>query len=91
MASDIVRVTSKGQMTIPVSVRRTLGIAAGDVLIVTVDGSEIRMRRVEMTRPLSDGDPIWRLIGIAESGETGVSANHDRHLADAEVKRWQRQ
>jgi transcriptional pleiotropic regulator of transition state genes len=91
MASDIVRVTSKGQMTIPVSVRRTLGIAAGDVLAVTVDGSEIRMRRVEVTRPLGDADPIWRLIGIGESGETGVSANHDRHLADAEGKRWQRQ
>ncbi|MGE5578767.1 MAG: AbrB/MazE/SpoVT family DNA-binding domain-containing protein [Bacillota bacterium] len=90
MASDIVRVTSKGQMTIPVNVRRTLGIAAGDVLTVTVDGSEIRMRRVEVARPLGDNDPIWRLIGIAESGETGVSADHDRHLSDAEVKRWQR-
>lgn len=90
MASDIVKVTSKGQMTIPVSVRRTLGISAGDVLSVTVDGSEIRMRRVEVARPLDDGDPIWRLIGIGESGETGVSTNHDRHLADAEVKLWQR-
>ncbi|HHX29192.1 MAG: AbrB/MazE/SpoVT family DNA-binding domain-containing protein [Bacillota bacterium] len=90
MAGDIVRVTSKGQMTIPVNIRRALGISAGDVLAVTVDGSEIRMRRVEVTRPLDDSDPIWRLVGIGESGETGVSANHDRHLADGEVNRWKR-
>jgi len=88
MAGDLVRVTSKGQMTIPVNVRRTLGISAGDVLAVTVDGSEIRMRKVEVTRPLGDGDPIWRLIGIAETGESNVSADHDRHLTGAEVKRW---
>lgn len=77
-------------MTIPISVRRTLGISAGDVLTVSVDGNEIRMRRVEVIRPLDEADPIWRLIGIGESGDPSVSANHDRHLADAEVKRWQR-
>ena len=90
MASEVVRVTSKGQVTIPVSVRRALGIAGGDVLAVTVDGDEIRVRKIEVTRPLDDSDPIWRLIGSGESGEKDISENHDRHLAEAEVKRWPR-
>ena len=90
MASEVVRVTSKGQVTIPVSVRRALGIAGGDVLAVTVDGDEIRVRKIEVTRPLDDSDPIWRLIGSGESGEKDISENHDQHLAEAEVKRWPR-
>ncbi len=90
MSFEVVRVTSKGQMTIPIGIRRTLGISSGDSLAVSVDGNEIRLRRVEMARPLESTDPIWRLIGVGESGETDVSRDHDRHLASGEVKRWQR-
>jgi transcriptional pleiotropic regulator of transition state genes len=90
MSYEVVRVTSKGQMTIPIAVRRALGISSGDSLAVSVEGSEIRMRRVEIVRPLDSADPIWRLIGVGESGETDVSEKHDRHLSIGEVKRWQR-
>jgi hypothetical protein len=53
-------------------------------------GTEGLRTVIEVTRPLDNSDPIWRLVGIGDSGETGVSANHDRHLADGEVNRWKR-
>lgn len=89
MSHEIVRVTSKGQMTIPVGVRRALGISSGDSLIVSVEGSEVKLRRLEVVRPLESADPIWKLIGAGESGETDISEAHDRHLSGSEVKRWQ--
>jgi len=89
MAYEIVRVTSKGQMTIPVSIRRMLGIREGDALAVSIEGNEIRLKKVEVVRPLSDADPIWKLIGSGESGEKDVSEEHDRHIAAGEIRRWQ--
>ena len=89
MSHEVVRVTSKGQMTLPIRVRRALGIFSGDSLVVSVEGSEIRLRKIEIVRPLDSADPIWRLIGAGESGEIDISEKHDQHLAAGEVKRWQ--
>lgn len=66
------------------------GISSGDSLSVSVEGSEIRLRKVEIVRPLDDADPIWRLIGSGERGETDTSEKYDQHLAAGEVKRWER-
>jgi transcriptional pleiotropic regulator of transition state genes len=77
-------------MTLPVRVRRALGICSGDSLVVSVEGSEIRLQKVEIVRPLDSADPIWKLIGAGESGESNVSEKHDEHFAAGEVKRWQR-
>lgn len=88
MEYRMVKVTSKGQMTLPLEVRRRLKIMPGDHLAVYVEGQEIRMKRVEPFRPLADDDPIWQLVGAGESGHTDISENHDRYLAEEEVKRW---
>lgn len=88
MAYEIVRITSKGQMTIPVRVRRALGINEGDSFLVTVEGTEIHLRKLEPFRPLDDNDPVWKLIGTGQSGDSNVSENHDRYLAEGEMKRW---
>lgn len=90
MAYEIVRVTSKGQMTIPVGIRRMLGINEDDSLIVTVEGNEIHLRKLEPFVPLSDNDPIWKLVGIGTSGHSDVSERHDHYLTDAEIKRWKK-
>lgn len=90
MAYEVVRVTSKGQMTIPVRIRRVLGISEGDALMVTVEDNEIRLRKIEPFRPLEENDPIWQLIGIGESGYSDVSEKHDRYLADGEMERWRK-
>lgn len=84
----VVKVTSKGQITIPIEIRDALGIDEGTYLEVSEDGNEIRLRKVVPVRPLSDGDPIWGLVGAGESGYPDVAEEHDRHVADAEVDRW---
>lgn len=37
------RITSKGQTTIPVEVRRALGITSGDVVRYEIDGDSVRL------------------------------------------------
>lgn len=88
MSYEIVRLTSKGQMTLPVSIRRQLNLKEGDNLVVTVEGNAIRLQKLEPVRPLDENDPIWKLIGIGESGLGDVAENHDRYLAEEEIKRW---
>jgi transcriptional pleiotropic regulator of transition state genes len=84
----VVKVTSKGQVTIPVEVRVALGIDEDTHLEVSEDGDEIRLRKLVPTRPLGGDDPIWSLIGIGQSGQRNAAAEHDRHLADGEMGRW---
>lgn len=50
MAEFVATVTSKGQLTVPVAVRRKLGIDPGDrVAFVIDDKNSARFRRVEHT------------------------------------------
>ncbi|MEW6230190.1 MAG: AbrB/MazE/SpoVT family DNA-binding domain-containing protein [Bacillota bacterium] len=88
MTYEITRVTSKGQMTIPVEIRRALGIRTGDSLVVTLERNEIRLRKLEAFRPLDDTDPIWKLVGAGESGDSDVSERHNHYLAAGEIKQW---
>jgi transcriptional pleiotropic regulator of transition state genes len=83
-----VKVTSKGQITLPIEIRTALGIDEGAYLEVLEDGEEIRLRKLVRVRPLGQDDPIWDLVGAGESGRTDVSADHDRHLAEGEMARW---
>ena len=41
------KVTSKGQVTLPKSIRDRLGIRPGDSLAYEVDGNTVRVRRAE--------------------------------------------
>jgi AbrB family looped-hinge helix DNA binding protein len=84
----VVKVTTKGQVTIPVEFRAALGIDADTYLEVVEAGAEIRMRKLAPAAPLSAHDPIWGLVGAGDSGRADGSAQHDRHVADAEVSRW---
>ena len=84
----VIKVTSKGQMTIPVEIRVALGIDEHSYLEVSEDGEEIRLRKLVPARPLGRDDPIWRLVGTGESGLGNVAVEHDRHLAAGEIERW---
>jgi AbrB family looped-hinge helix DNA binding protein len=83
-----VKVTSKGQVTIPVEIRSSLGIDEHSYLEVSEVDNEIRLRKLVRAHPLGADDPIWGLIGAAESGHGDVAENHDRHLAEGEIARW---
>ena len=80
--------TSKGQITIPIEVRASLGIDEHTYLEVSEVEDEIRLRKLVRVRSLDSDDPIWDLIGAGESGDGGVAMAHDRHLAAGEVERW---
>jgi transcriptional pleiotropic regulator of transition state genes len=84
----VIKVTSKGQITIPADLRVSLGIDEDTYLEVSEEANELRLRKVVPARPLSEDDPIWQLIGAGDSGAGNVSVEHDRYLADAEVDRW---
>jgi len=88
ISMKVVKVTSKGQVTIPSALRASLGIDEGSYLEVTEDEEGIRLRKVVPARPLSGDDPIWSLIGEGASGLGDVASEHDRHLAEGEVERW---
>jgi transcriptional pleiotropic regulator of transition state genes len=83
-----VKVTSKGQITIPVEIRLALGIDENSYLEVVETGGEIRFRKLVSVQPLDDDDPIWDLVGAGESGRSDISADPDRHLAADELERW---
>ena len=83
-----VKVTSKGQVTIPIEIRTALGIDQDTYLEVSESEHEIRLRKIVPARPLGREDPIWGLVGAGESGHADVATAHDRHLADAEIARW---
>ncbi len=84
----VIKVTSKGQVTIPSEVRASLGIDEGTYLEVSEEGEEIRLRKLVPARPLSGDDPIWSLVGAGQSGLEDVSEEHDRYIADGEIERW---
>lgn len=52
------KVTSKGQVTVPVAVRRALGIEEGDTVIFRVDGDGARMQRAPSFLDLAGSLPV---------------------------------
>lgn len=84
----VVKVTSKGQVTIPVEIRSALGIGEDSYLEVVEDAGEVRLRRIASIAPLSKTDPIWELLGTGASGLSDVAEEHDRYLAAGEGERW---
>jgi antitoxin PrlF len=70
------RVTSKGQITLPVEVRRKMGVRSGDRVEFEEDGVEFRVR------PVRAGDPFEKYRGI---GTPGIGRGRKA------VLRWSRQ
>jgi AbrB family looped-hinge helix DNA binding protein len=71
------KLTSKFQMTIPAAIRRLLGIAAGDVVILTVEEGEVILRAAkggwtESSRGL--GAEVWKRAG---GGAAAVERERD--------------
>lgn len=68
-------VTSKGQTTLPKTVREILGVEAGDRIRYMIQDGEVRIRPVR---------PISRLFGIVEYDGPPVSLEEmERAISDA--------
>ncbi|MGH7798772.1 MAG: AbrB/MazE/SpoVT family DNA-binding domain-containing protein [Candidatus Binatia bacterium] len=86
----IVKVTEKGQVTLPIELRRRLRISKDDYLMIEADGNVLKVRKLPEKKLLASDDPIWDFVGQYASGEKNVSAQHDRYLAEGERKRWRK-
>ncbi|MGZ9257193.1 MAG: AbrB/MazE/SpoVT family DNA-binding domain-containing protein [Candidatus Binatia bacterium] len=85
---SIVKVTEKGQLTLPIELRRKLRINKDDYLSVEAEGEVLKLRKVRERRLLGSNDPIWAFVGKGSSGTKDGSADHDRHIAEGERQRW---
>ncbi len=85
---SIVKVTEKGQLTLPIALRRKLKITKDDYLSLEAEGDVVTLRKVGERKLLGSKDPIWDLVGKGSSGTKDVSTNHDRYLAQGERRRW---
>jgi transcriptional pleiotropic regulator of transition state genes len=86
----IIKVTEKGQVTLPIDLRRKLRITKDDYLVVEADGNVLKIQKLAEKRPLASDDPIWDFVGRYASGEKDGSIQHDRYLAEGERKRWRK-
>jgi len=62
----IVKVTRRGQTTIPLEIRRKLGIMEGDKLIVELEGEKIIFRKVPRLEELLGVDSSYGNIDEAK-------------------------
>jgi looped-hinge helix DNA binding domain, AbrB family len=86
----IVKVTEKGRITLPISLRRKLGITKDDFLAVESEGDQLTLHKVSSAKALNAEKPIWAMIGQGSSGKRDVSVRHDHYLAKGERKRWRK-
>lgn len=56
------KITSKGQITVPLAIRRALGVRAGDVLLFEEDKTGVRVR------PVRAKSPFAKYRGIGNQG-----------------------
>jgi AbrB family looped-hinge helix DNA binding protein len=47
------KITTKGQITVPLAIRRALGVGAGDVLLFEEDKTGVRVRPVRAKSPFA--------------------------------------
>lgn len=73
MREYVATVTSKGQMTLPVEVRRRLGIDAGDRVTIRVgrDGADAELRRLEDVESVFGSIPPPSHLADREQGDFG--------------------
>lgn len=71
--SEQAKITSKGQITVPLRVRNALGVKAGDNLVFDMDGGEV------FVRPLRKKSVFAKYRGI---GNPGIAAGREAVLKE---------
>jgi AbrB family looped-hinge helix DNA binding protein len=80
MVEAVVKVTSKGQLTLPVGIRGDLNIGEGDYLYVTEAGGLILMKRIGV-------DPKEILNAFQRAAKEVGLTKKELNLAIREIKR----
>lgn len=83
------RVTSKGQVTVPVEVRRALGVEEGDTLVFEVAGEYATLRKRRPTVQVAEevraryiGGRTLRAVTNREAIEEHFAAEHETRAGD---------
>ena len=74
---EVVKITRKGQVTLPQDVRRKLKVSEGDYLAVTKSGQYVMMRKVEIPswkEIFAEGEKLARRKGITNADVLKVCA-----------------
>jgi len=50
IAAQITRLSSKGQIVIPIPIRKTLGLSIGSKMMIVTDGSNLLLKPIETPR-----------------------------------------
>lgn len=81
---NVIRVRSKGQVTLPLSARKAIQVDAGDYLVCEVKEDCIVLRKARIYPRASFNDGIWQLVGSSEDkdGRSDVSTNKHEYLGD---------
>ncbi|MBE3580935.1 MAG: AbrB/MazE/SpoVT family DNA-binding domain-containing protein [Thermoanaerobacteraceae bacterium] len=81
---NLIRIRSKGQITLPLAVRRAVQADEGDYLAYEVREDSVIPRKASLYPRTSFDDGIWRLVGSAEDkeGRADVSTNKHKYLGD---------
>lgn len=66
--SQQAKITSKGQITVPLRVRNALGVKVGDKIAFDLDGDEV------IVRPVRTKNPFEKYRGI---GNPGIGSGRD--------------
>ena len=77
MEQRLTVVTRKGQITIPVEIRRALGIKQGDKVSLVLEGNEVRLSRT--------GSVVAATAGIFRTGKRALPASKLRRLAEEAI------
>lgn len=70
-------VTTKGQVTIPVEIRRRLGVAAHDKVAFVLDDDQVRLVR--------KGSVVVRTAGILQTRQAPLTAEELREAAERAI------
>ncbi len=84
METYLVRLSSKGQLTLPGDIRRKLGLRKGAKLFVVLDKDEVRMKAIKEKGEVpvfSKDSTFLSLIGSFEGTEK-LAEEHDVYLAE---------
>lgn len=87
MSYELVKLTSKGQLTLPKEYRDKLRLEKGSHLTIAMKGDALILKKVYNVKPLSNSDPIWDMVGMFEdiSGAGDIAAAHDAYTAEGEL------
>jgi len=81
---NLIKIRSKGQVTLPQRLRETLDVREGDYLVCEQEEDYIILHKAPVWKRASFKDGIWKLVGTAEDkeGKTNVSAEKHKYLGD---------